>query len=468
MPFLRRVTTTALAALTLTVPALTVATPAATAATAPKPQRLVSGWLPYWSMTAAKANVTGNGDLVSIASPFWYDARSTTAISGHSGAGNTAVIADLRRKGIKVVPTVTDGVSPATLSKIMNTTSLRKAHVNALVNLAVAKGYDGLDLDYEKMCFGSTRTQRPALRTGFTLLVRDLSAALHARKKMLTIAVAPTTANVPGTAAYVYDYRALGRYVDRFRIMTYDYSWRGGTAGHVAPITWQNRVINYATSTMPRSKVQMGIPAYGYNWGKTGTPATSVTYAQAIALQKQYKAARKWDAYAQSPYFTYRDAKKVTHRVYYTDAAAILARVNLAKKLGINGVTFWAFGQEDPRMWSAIRSVSKSAAVKKPAPKPVVKTVAISTRWSATTVRAGSRPTLTVFTSKAQANRVAIRQRYLNGKWHVMASGRLNRNGAYAFQFGPVPKGRLIYRVYLPATKTAKAVYSKPNAITSR
>ena len=66
----------------------------------------------------------------------------------------------------------------------MNSPTWRKAHVATLVNLAVANRYDGLDLDYEGIAFGSSKTIRPALRTGFTALVADISKAMHARGKL--------------------------------------------------------------------------------------------------------------------------------------------------------------------------------------------------------------------------------------------------------------------------------------------
>lgn len=467
-PLSRRIVTAALTATAVLAPTLSVAAPAHAATPAPK--RLISGWMPYWSMNAAKTPVLANGDLVNIASPFWYRTTSATTIAKQSGAGNAALVTALHAKGIKVVPTVVDGIAPSTLAKQMNSAPWRKAHVKTLVNLAVANEYDGLDLDYEGIAFGSSKAIRPALRTGFTALVADLSKAMHARGKTVTLAVVPTTGNVPGTAAYVYDYAALGRSADKIRVMAYDYSWSGGTPGPIAPITWVKRVMDYTTSVVPKAKVQMGVPLYAYNWGKKGTKATSESYSGAIALRKKYKAARKWDSFAQSPYFTYRDAKKITHTVHYSDAASTMAKVNLAKSLGINGITVWAFGQEDPAMWTALRGASaNSGAIKKPtAPKPTGAAVRVTTRWSASTVKVGTKPTLTVYTSKASAGRVARREQYVNGRWYLIATARLNANGAHAYRVTTTTKGRKAYRIVLPATTTKKASYSPTTYLTVR
>ena len=467
VPLYRRALLAALTVAVVAAPALATAAPAQAATPAPK--RLISGWMPYWSMNAARAGVLANGDLVNIASPFWYRATSATTIAKETGAGNAELVTALHAKGIKVVPTVVDGIAPTALATQMNSPTWRKAHVATLVNLAVANRYDGLDLDYEGIAFGSSKTIRPALRTGFTALVADLSKAMHARGKTVTLAVAPTTADVPGIAASVYDYAALGRSADKVRVMAYDYSWSGGTAGAIAPITWVNRVMTYTKSVMPASKVQMGVPLYGYNWGKPGTKATSVSYAGAIALRNQYKAPRQWNSFAQSPFFTYTDAAKVTHTVHYSDAASTLAKMNLAKSLGINGITVWAFGQEDPAMWSAVRGASaNSGAITKPAPRPVITTTKITTRWSRSTVTVGTKTSLLAIGPKTAAGRVARREQYVNGHWYLISTSKLNSIGVHAFRVSTTSKGRKGYRVVLPATRTHKAVYSPTTYLTVR
>jgi spore germination protein YaaH len=455
---------TVLAAAVALTPVLSVAAPAHAAT--PAPQRLISGWMPYWDLTKAKTGVLANGDLVNIASPFWYRATSATTIAKESGAGNAALVDDLRKRGIKVVPTVVDGMTPASLASNLANATWRKNHVNTLVTLAVANRYDGLDLDYENIAFGSTRTQRPALRAGFTALVSDLSKAMHAKGKSVTLAVVPTTgATTSAAAAHVYDYAALGRSADMVRVMAYDYAWAGGTAGPIAPIAWVNRVMTYTISVVPKHKVQTGVPAYSYDWGKPGVRAKARSYTDTVALMKATRATRKWDAAAQSPYFTYKDAAGVAHTVHYTDAAAVLARVNLTKALGANGITLWAFGQEDPAMWAAVRGVSASGAVTKPPTAPAVK---VTTRWSATTVRKGARPTLTVTAGKAAAGRTAYREQYINGRWVRIATARLSSQGTHTFKAYMVTKGRKTYRVVLPATAKAKTAVSATSHVTVR
>jgi Predicted glycosyl hydrolase len=78
------------------------------------------------------------------------------------------------------------------VSGIINDTVLSSVNIASLVNLAVDRGYDGIDLDYEDL---------PAAdRAVFTAFVDRLAAALHAHEKLLTINVYAKTAE-PGSWA---------------------------------------------------------------------------------------------------------------------------------------------------------------------------------------------------------------------------------------------------------------------------
>ena len=75
--------------------------------------------------------------------------------------------------------------------------------------------YAGIDIDYEKLRAGD--------RQVFTAFISELAAALHARGKVLSVALFAKTTNAgyaPRNMAQ--DYAAIGRVADQVRIMTYD------------------------------------------------------------------------------------------------------------------------------------------------------------------------------------------------------------------------------------------------------
>jgi spore germination protein len=127
-------------------------------------------------------------------------------------------------------------------------------------------------------------------------------------------------------------------------------------------------VIRYAKTQIPRSKIVLGIPQYGYDW--SGGHGTSVTWLQALQLSRQYRAQPHYDASSQSPWFSYTDASGHQHTVWFENAESSRAKFNQAREAGVGGVYLWMYGSPDPGTWSALRQAlpvgSGSAA---PAPR---------------------------------------------------------------------------------------------------
>ena len=345
------------------VPSQNIATePAATSG----PPRMVSGWIPDWADATETATLTSNGDLLDVASPFWYGANDVTKITGYKGAGDSRVVRALQQRGALVMPTIEDDMEPARLSRIMNSRKERARHVHALTALTVKGRFDGLDLDYEVMA-GADPTLRPSLRAGFSLLVADLARSLHQRGLKLSVTVLPKQTDDLNVRASVHDYKVIGKHADRVRVMAYDYSYPGGPSGPVAPLPWVNRVLVHATSVIDRSKVQVGIPLYGYDWSGPSQAATRISQKDALVLLKRTGAVRQWDAGRGSSHFSYTDDADVRHEVWYPDPQAVAAKVDLVSKHRLAGASFFAFGHEDAYFWPAMRSWAKSV---QPVPAP--------------------------------------------------------------------------------------------------
>ncbi len=152
----------------------------------------------------------------------------------------------------------------------------------------------------------------PADRPLYTEFIAVLSARLRALGLVSSIAVAPKWADFPN-APWVgaFDYAALGRSVDFIFIMTYEWGWVGGPPQPVAPVNLVRRVLEYATSLVPSSRIMQGLPLYGYDWPLPDLPETlaaTVDPQQAIALAATFGAVISYDPVAQTPTFTYTDA----------------------------------------------------------------------------------------------------------------------------------------------------------------
>ena len=73
-----------------------------------------------------------------------------------------------------------------------------------------------------------------------------------------------------------YDIAAIAKYVDLVCLMTYDQHTRWTMPGPVAGWQWTVDNLNYALKVVPKEKLSLGIPLYGYHW-YTGAPTKDST-----------------------------------------------------------------------------------------------------------------------------------------------------------------------------------------------
>jgi len=108
-----------------------VAGSATAAATTPK----VTAWIPYWDQPRAMQSFATNADLYWAASPFWYELSTSGGITNYPNAEDAGVLATIRSKGVKVIPTITNDFDPARASTMLaSTTALR------LTNTGLTRG----------------------------------------------------------------------------------------------------------------------------------------------------------------------------------------------------------------------------------------------------------------------------------------------------------------------------------------
>jgi len=150
----------------------------------------------------------------------------------------------------------------------------------------------------------------------------------------------------------------LGQAVDRLRIMTYDYHWRGGGPGPVAPIYWVRAVADYAKTVVDPAKVVIGVPFYGYNW-PPGGDAIAQTWTdindliQSNKLEVNLKESDS-NGLVEENWITY-GSRLGRRTVYFATSRSLDAKIELVQQLDLAGIAIWRLGGEDPRNWQVIR-----------------------------------------------------------------------------------------------------------------
>ena len=115
----------------------------------------------------------------------------------------------------------------------------------------------------------------------------------------------------------------------------------------VAPLPSVRRVLDYAVTEMPREKIFLGFPNYGYNWTLPyvagQSRADSIGNEEAVAIAIRYGAEIYYDETSQAPYFYYTDEENQVHEVWFEDARSCFAKFSLLPEYGFRGVGFWNF-----------------------------------------------------------------------------------------------------------------------------
>lgn len=223
------------------------------------------------------------------------------------------------------------------ISRIINNRQARTQLINNLVSTVTEKGFQGVDIDFEYILAED--------RIGFAEFVAEVRTAINTLGYPVTVALAPKTSDdQPGLLYEGKDYALLGEAADEVLLMTYEWGYTYGPPMAVAPINNVRRVVEYALTRIPREKINLGIPNYGYDWPlpfvSGVTAATTIGNIEAVTIAANNGAAIQFDETAMSPFFTYtRDG--IEHEVWFEDVRSMQAKFNLVKEYRLKGMGYW-------------------------------------------------------------------------------------------------------------------------------
>ncbi|MEW6171740.1 MAG: glycosyl hydrolase family 18 protein [Bacillota bacterium] len=227
---------------------------------------------------------------------------------------------------------------------LLSSSANRQKLIQNMISILKTEGYKGVNIDLENV--------PPSDRSCYSALLQEFKSALEPLGFLTTVSIPAKTADLP-TAAWsgAFDYAAIGASADWVQIMTYDEHWFGGTPGPIASLPWVENVIKYAVSVIPKEKILLGIPTYGYDW--TSSTTSIVNYKSVGSLINNYNVQPQWDSTTGAPYFYYY-AGRVKHEVWYENADSARLKFDLVNKYGLMGIGIWHLGYEDGTFWQAV------------------------------------------------------------------------------------------------------------------
>ena len=292
--------------------------------------------------------------------------------NGITLANSTDVVSRAHAAGVKVIICV-GGANTESLFQGATSTANLPVFINSLTNFMAARGYDGVDIDWEP--FSSADSLQ------YTNLVNGLRSAMgkFPQAKLLTVAAEAYPPDGDATWEYMV-YAAIQNQLDQINIMTYDLSgpyegwvtwfnspiYDGGfrfpSTGGLVPSA-DGAVTNFLSNGVVPGKLAIGLAFYGDVWtGGTGATASSITqprqswsnaptltsYNYSDIMADYYQPVLyHWDTNAQSAYLSLTNLNPVNNAfISYDDARTCQAKVSYARNHLLGGVMIWELAQD--------------------------------------------------------------------------------------------------------------------------
>jgi spore germination protein YaaH len=317
--------------------------------------------LPVWNLEGGSETITAHASSFTAASPSVYEVSPAGEIvlrPQPDGVSAADCFATLRERDVPIMPIISNthegAWEPQLIQTILHDPNLVQRHVDAIVTLVLEEEFAGIDIDYENLTADD--------RDVFSRFIAQLADALHAEDKILSVDVFAKESDEGYDARNLaQDYAALGRAADQVRLMAYDRHWQTSPAGPIAPLNWVRSVLSYAVSEIPKHKIVLGLPTYGYNWIEDN--GQLVSWQQAYGLSQKLDVPVRWDPAAQSPWLTYQDEQGVRRTIWFENTFSITTKLELAQSYDIGGVFLWLVGDEDDGVWPVISDFANGETV---------------------------------------------------------------------------------------------------------
>jgi chitinase len=235
------------------------------------------------------------------------------------------------RKNVKILFSIGGGSKQPQYKRLLQNEN-RAAFIARLVEVVLTNDADGIDVDLE----GSD------IDENYENFVVELATALRSKNKLITSAI----------AVYYKEQLSDGALAqfDFVNVMSYDRTgpWRPEKPGPHSTFTHAVQDLNYfgTERKIPREKMTLGVPFYGYGYGPEITSkAISMRYNAIVSTFPGSETVDEW---------LMPDGKIL----YYNGVATIKQKALLAKSQA-NGIMIWELRGDAPGKKSLVRAIAK-------------------------------------------------------------------------------------------------------------
>ncbi len=343
------------------------AAPTASLVPATKSDFFVSAYHPYWAGPAWRGY-----PLELIDELFFFETEAGaegTLADLHGWPSEWAPMVDAAiAAGVQVVPTVSMHDPEAFELLFPDAARVDRLVESTLSLLAARPALAGIHLDFEVF-----QPVSVAARDGFTAYVSLLAERLHERHPGKSLSVFALAFDDDD----VYNERALGAVADYLVVQGYDYHSAGsGNAGPVGAtrgwgrLNWDFVVERFESFGVPRRKIVMGVPLYGYEWpvasaemgaatrgaGRTipYTAPPDVLPDDPRALARVQEAGVRRDPESRTPWYALEGPDGWVQG-WYDDPESLRVKYDFVRERGLGGIALFPAAYADGAVWNGLR-----------------------------------------------------------------------------------------------------------------
>lgn len=363
-------------------------------------QKIVYGFLPYWNLNKIKIQ-----DELTHLSYFALEVGADGQIVTHSRPGetepgyrqlNSDEFLNLLNNNQFESELVLSQFDASTIKQFLGDQRAWITLIEQIDSLLLAYPFTGINLDFEYQ--GEASDQ---LRQQFANLVISVHQHLAGRQEKINLSIDVYANAGNQNKKLLWDISQLEPYLDYLIVMAYDFHRQSSTqAGPGAPLLggqelWTNDIntlMKGFLEQIPREKILLGLPFYGYGWQTDSIDARAntypgtgftVSYQESLALKNlsgRWENCRNlnlyWQEEALSPFATLNCPKEnqgsnaktnneeeielVNYLVYFEDAQSLQYKIDYAKQLDLAGIAIWALGYEGESrdLWEVVKSLN--------------------------------------------------------------------------------------------------------------
>ena len=254
------------------------------------------------------------------------------------------------------------------IEQIVNNPEAHQNLITALDSLLLAYPISGINIDIE---YNGSASEE--LRNNFALLIETIRQ--HLNNKFGNVQLSVDVYASASNNRQIWDIPRISRSVDYIIVMAYDFHRRSSPqAGPVAPLfssndSWSDDIhknLREFLRYVPKEKILLGIPFYGYEWRVDSWSPYANTYPNS-GVTASYQRVKKllenqnlqietgWDKKALCPYIIYVKDDHI-NVIYYENPISIEYKLEYVKQLDLAGITIWALGYEgqDRDLWDVV------------------------------------------------------------------------------------------------------------------